>query len=303
MKSLYELTTDANVTSWIPADVYADLILEASVCYGQLSGKGITAIDYNMSAGEGDTIQVRYFPARTAQGPLTSCACLSVVSSTLGTYPITIAPYGDYDRMCGFSLFKAKGPVKEGILREMAKGLARARDIAIWTAITVLAPGHTVDLGHAWEASVVTDACCFNAIDLYNAIVYLYKQMQGGALNPDYVIMHPEVAAHLYYKDAGQMPLVQSIMPLLKWDGNGQLIKVGPLKVIECCNASQGTNASNATMAVVIDSSRAVGEAWGKRPTFYEDFVIECDYYKEVIWMYWGTAAMDTNAIGHILNP
>ena len=47
MKSLEELTWNTNVTSWVPADTYADLILEASVDYGKLSGV-ITAMEYDM---------------------------------------------------------------------------------------------------------------------------------------------------------------------------------------------------------------------------------------------------------------
>lgn len=302
MKSLYEMTTDANVDDWVPADSYASMILEASVCYGQLSGK-ITAIDYDLKACQGDTIQVRYVPARTAQGPKDACECLSATSSTLGTYPITISAYGDYDLMCGISLFKACGPVKEKILREMAKALSKLRDEEIWDAISEVTPGYEADLVAAWNASVVTDGCCFNTVDLYNKIVYLYKQMQGAALNPDTVIMHPEVAAHLYYKDNGTIPYASLTTPLVKFDGSGQLIAIGPLKVIECCNASSGTDLSGATLAVVIDSSRAVGEVWGKRPKFYEFFEVDCDRYKETVWMYWGCAAMDTNAIGHVLNP
>jgi hypothetical protein len=265
MKSLHELTAGAEVTAWVPADAYADLILEASVCYGQLSGV-ITAIDYDLKACQGSTIQVRYAPARTAQGPIAACNCLSAVSSTMGTYSIPVYAYGDYDLMCGFSLFSACGPVKESILKEMAKGLANARDSAIWTQITTgFTPGYTSTLKSGCTASVTTDSCCFDVVDLYNKIVYLTKRMQGGALNPDYVIMHPTVAARLYYKDNGTIPLVSVITPLLRFDGSGQLIAIGPLKVIESCVAASCVTTSGATMAVVIDSSRAVGEAWGDR--------------------------------------
>jgi len=302
MKELEELTTNANVAAWTPADTYADLILEASVCYGQLSGV-VTAIDYDLKAGQGDTIQIRYAPARTAQGPIDACGCLSATSSTLGTYSVTVKAYGDYDLMCGFSLFKAKGPVKEAILKEMAKGLAKKRDEEIWSELTSVTPGYTATLSHAWNASVVTDGCCFDAVDIYNKVVYLYKQMQAGAMNPDYVILNPEVAAHFYYKDNGSIPAVKNIMPLLKFDNGGQLVGIGPLSVIESCVASSGTDKSGATLAVVIDSSRAVGEAWGKRPKFNEFYEVDCDRYKETVWMYWGASEMDTNAIGHILNP
>ncbi len=305
MKNLEELTTNANVADWVPADAYADLIMEASVCYGQLSGV-ITAIDYDLQACQGDTIQVRYAPARTAQGPITACDCLSATSSTLGTYPITVQAYGDYDLMCGFSLFKACGPVKDRILDEMAKGLAKKRDEDIWTQITTgFAPTHTATTNVAWSASAATvgSTCCFNGYDIYNKIIALQKTMQAAAVNPDYVIMNPEIAAHLYYKDNGNMPDASLQMPLLRFTSDGgNVASIAGMKVIESCNASEGTDTSGATLAVVIDSSRAVGEAWGKRPSFHEFYEVDCDRYKETVWMYWGTSELDTNAIGHVLN-
>ena len=305
MKNLEELTGNTQVTSWVPADAYADLILEASVCYGQLSGV-ITAVDYDLQACQGDTIQVRYVPARTAQGPIAACACLSASSSTMGTYSITVQAYGDYDLMCGFSLFKACGPVKDRILNEMAKGLAAARDTAVWNQISAgFTPTHTVTTNVAWSASAATvgSTCCFNGYDLYNKIIALQKTMQNAAIHPDYVILNPEVAAHLYYKDNGNMPDASLQMPLLRFEADGSAVaSIAGMKVIESCAASDGTDTSGATMAVVIDSSRAVGEAWGKRPTFHEFYEVDCDRYKETVWEYWGTSELDTNAIGHVLN-
>ena len=106
MRSFEQLTTETETTSWIPADAYADLILEASVAYGDLSGV-ITAINHDMQACEGKIIQVRSVPARTAQA-LTGVGitdCLSSTSTTPTTYSITVGKYGDYDTMPGFSLF------------------------------------------------------------------------------------------------------------------------------------------------------------------------------------------------------
>ncbi len=312
MKTLTELTNDTGVTSWVPADAYADLIMEAVVCHSQLSGV-IGAIEYDLQACDGATIQVRYVPARTAQGPKNSCECLSKTSSTLGTYSITVKQYGDYDELCDFSLMKACGPVKDRLLNEMAKGLAKKRDQVIWTELTqnftptysysmattcCLGEGNVNDgCGPAYDAS-----CCSLRFDLYNGIIYLQKTMQGAGYNPDTVILHPTVAAWLYYKDNGAIPPYASGTPLLRFGNDGKLVSIAGMKVIETCNASSCTEDSGATMAVVIDSSRAVGEAWGKRPEFHEDFDVQCNHWKEAIWMYWGASELDKGAIGHILN-
>jgi hypothetical protein len=308
MKTLTELTSSTETASWIPDDAYADLILGASVDYGKLSGV-ITAVDYDMRACQGDTIQVRYVPARTAQGPKDPCACLSSTSSTVGSYSIQVKAYGDYDTICGFTEFETCGPLKERIMDEMAKGLAKKRDQVIWTELTQsFTPTYTYTTKTApyREPNIGTrpayDSTATLIYDLYNGIINLKKQLEGAGLNPDYVIMHPEIAAFLYYKDNGAVPPYATGTPLVKFDGS-KLVEVAGLKVIETANASTATELSGATMAVIIDSSRAVGEAWGKRPVFTEFYENDCDRTKVTIWMYWGTSEMDTSAIGHIINP
>jgi hypothetical protein len=301
MKTLTELTTDANLTSWIPADYYADLILEASVCYGQLSGV-ITAIDYDVAQGTGGIVQVRSVPARTAQGPMAACSCLSAPSSTLTTYSITIQPYGDYDEMCAYSLWKANGPVKDRILNEMAKGLAHARDVAIWAAITALGVPPTY---HAHSTvsctSTATDSgCCGSQYgkSFYNAVIEVTQAMKAAAYHPDYLILNPTVARYFYNKDYLYENGFQT-----KYDANGNMTMLHGLKVIESCCATACATTSKGTMAVIIDSSRAVGEAWGMRPKFEEERIAYCDKYRETIWMYWGCNDLDLGAIGHVLNP
>ena len=302
MKELTELTSDASVAPWVPTQAWADLILEASVCYGQLSGV-ITAVDYDLAAGNGNVVIVRSFPARTAQGGTgwhSGCTCLSAVSSSLATYGITICQYGDYDKMCGWSLWKAKGPVKEGILNEMAKGLASARDLRLWTALAGAAAQHN----HTAVTCVsrATDTCCNYRYNLFNSIVSMKAIMEDACYNPDTVILNPTVAAWFYTGDNGG-EMRNLIGGHLKFDSNDNLISIAGLKVIETGLAATCASTASAVMAIVIDSSRAVGEAWGKRPTFSETYVPECDYYKEVVWMWWGANTLDVAAIGHIRNP
>ena len=100
MRSFEELTDSTDgaggVGALIPADVYANLILEGVVCYGSLSGV-VTALEYDYTAGCGQIVQVPYVTPRThsctsstlcstsgADGP-----CLSATSTTFGTYPMS----------------------------------------------------------------------------------------------------------------------------------------------------------------------------------------------------------------------
>ena len=290
-KSMEKLTGgDGGNASWVPADSYINTVMEASVCHGQLSGV-ITCFDYDMQACDGDIIQVKYVRARTAQGPMqegfTGGSCLSATSSTIGTNSVQIYKYGDYDKIAGFAEFETCGSLRAEILNEMAKGLAKKRDELVYDELLAAGtnPNTTFTTSQAWVAvPAYSGSCCTFGFDLYNKIIQAQKHLQGDSLTADYVIMHPDVAQYLYFKEAGTMPNFAST---INYGGDGIITTINGMKVIECCNANNG--ASGATICVVIDSSRAVAEAWGKRPTFSSDYIPECDATKEVVWIYWGT--------------
>jgi len=297
--TLMELTGDASLAAWIPADYYASLIMEASVCHSQLSG--IFPMNFDAAQGTGGIVQVRYAPARTAQGPYSSgCGCLSRTSMTMGTYSINIYAYGDADTLCDYSLWKADGPTKDVVFNEMSKALAKKRDETIWSALTAFKPTYysklSVACGSQWQKE--STYCCAFKVNLYNAVVSAKQNLKKVCKNPDYVILNPDVAKYFYLKDYALAP-----GNLVTFDTNGNLLTVAGLKVIESGNATACNSTSGATMAVVIDSSRAVGEAWGMKPKLEEERIPYCDYTIASIWMYWGAAAMDTDAIVHIINP
>jgi len=250
-----------------------------------------------MKACDGDVIQVKYVRPRTAQGPMgegfESGDCLSATSQTIGTNSVQIKKYGDYDKIAGFAEFETCGSLRAEILNEMAKGLAKKRDQLVYEQIAKGEPNTTITTAAAWSATpAYSGSCCSYGFGIYNAIVQAQKHLEGDSMTPDYVIMHPDVSQYLYFKDnTGGLPNVSS---LVKFGADGTITSVNGLKVIETPNANNGS--SGATVAVVIDSKRAVAEAWGKRPTFTSKYEPECDYTKEVIWMYWGTGRIHSTA-------
>jgi len=305
-RTFEELTSSAETTTWIPADVYANVILDGVVCYGQLSGV-VTALEYDHTKGGGDIIQVRYISPRTASCASVDsnlgCQCLSAVSSSFGTYPIQVEAWGDYDQVCGWTIWETEGNIVEMILKEMAKRLAKCRDAQIWSNLVTAgtgAPNITLSSFCSCSDGVISGSCCTYTYNLYNSIISVQKHMQGDAYEPDYVVMHPDVAAFLYFRD-GAYTYAQ--LPQMKYDGKGQLISISGMKVIECCNANMCNNAGGRVMAVVLDSKRAVGEVWGKKPTFEVDRQPECDLYKHVLWQYWGSHSLDPLAVGWVVNP
>lgn len=297
-RTLEELTGATEVNAWTPDRAFADLIIGASFCGSKLSGV-ITAVDYDLAAGNGDVVAVRYSPVRTAQGPMGSCGCLSAVSSTLGVYSITIRTYGDYDLLCGFSLYEAGPRTRDEILRTMGEALATKRDADIWAAIHNITPTYQTHTTVTCASSATDTNCCAYRYpkSLYNSIVSIAGQLRGACKNPTDVIMSPTVAKWMSFKDYTNAPDWNST-----YGSDGIISTLAGLNVIVTGNADACSSTSGATMAVVIDRSRAVGEAWGKRPTFSEQYDSYCDRYKEVAWMYWGCHTLDEAAIGIIRN-
>ena len=297
MKELTELIWDATAAGWIPTEAWADLILEASVCYGQLSGV-ISCVDYDLAAGNGDTIRVRTFPAKATVGCKDyNCQCLSATSAWLQHVDVTLCQMGIYDEMCAWSLYKAKGPVKEGVLNEMAKALAASRDYAMYAALRNGAHHAHATTAVSYTSRVTLgNSCCDFQFDLYNSIVSVVGHMRSHCLNPDIVIMNPLVASWFYIGDRGGEHGLH-----VRFDSSDKLLSIGGIKVIETGHMRVSA-VSRVTLALIIDSSRAIAEAWGMRPTFTENYDNVCNRYDETVWMYWGCAKVSAMSVGVVLS-
>ena len=308
MKSLEELTNETSLATWIPTEKFVDMILEGVYQKGQLAGK-VTALNYDMDAGNGNTVNVRYVNVRDNVQEISGCmadSCLSAASQTFGEKTITINMVGDYDLVCDFAAWQTKGDAYAQIAKAMSDSMAAWRDLQIWNDLCAATANTTIDTAVAWSSSRTTDSCCNYAFDIYNAIIDARQHLYGDGYNPDTVIIHPYAAAYLYYKENGSAPAVQNIMPLLKYGDDGHIASIAGMKVIEAkaAVAEDATpTASDDNLAFVIDSSRALGEAWGKRPTFTKEYVPECNNYKLVLWTYWGHDQLDEDAIVSIENP
>ena len=296
MKELTELIWDATAAGWIPTEAWSDLILEASVCYGQLSGV-ISCVDYDLAAGNGDTVRVRTFPSKATVGCKTyNCECLSATSAWLQYVDVDLCQMGIYDEMCAWSLYKAKGPVKEGVLNEMAKALAASRDYYIINALNRgAAHAHATTAVSVTSRVTLGGNCCDFRMDLFNSIVSVVAHMRSHCVNPDIIIMNPQTAVWFYIGDRGGDHGVH-----VQFDANDKLLSIAGLKVIECGNMPYQPT-TRCTLATIIDSSRAVAEAWGMRPTFTENYDNICNRYDETVWMYWGASKVSAMSVGRVL--
>lgn len=314
MKSFLELhgsahqgTDCVNTADWTPSEYFTNLVLSGVYAYGDLSGKA-AVVATDLSAGNGDTVNVRYVTARTHSCASTGCGtCLSEVSTTFANYPIEVHQHGDYDKIVAFADWQAKGDIIAQVANEMGKRLAHCRDLWIWNALDDASLTTTVTTTASWSSSrsVPTD-CCMYLFDIYNAIIDARQTLMATGYNPDYVLLHPYAAQYLYYKDAGFVPFAQSMMPLMKYGEDGYVQSIAGLKVIEAkvaVTAESSPSDGGDTLGFVIDSSRAVGEAWGMQPKFNEFYDGICNATELTVWMYWGTAALDPGAAIDITNP
>lgn len=307
MRTLEELYSATSAANWIPSEAWADLILDATLCYGDLSGK-VTCTDYDMNAGMGKTVKVRMVPSRTAQTPAAG-ACLSDTSAAVTVATITIGQYADYDYLWDFALWQTKGPVKEKIANEMAKALAKSRDAALITALKTAKLAIPSTLGSRCTTTVTCSSSATWGLtsgafkylqNFYNSVVSVAASLKSRGMTPDTIIINPTTAKWFHYRDSSENPAHWGD---LRFSTNGSVLSIAGLKVIESGNMTACNNTSGATMAFIIDSSRALAEAWGMRPTFYEQFTPDCNKTKLTIWSYWGCSAVSTGAIGSVLNP
>lgn len=312
-KTFYQLTDcddgAGGAGAWIPSEHFVDLILEGVLTYGQLSGKS-AVIATDLAAGEGNTVNVRYVTARTHSCASTSCnGCLSVTSTTFGDYPIEVYQWGDYDKIANFADWQAKGDIIGQVANEMSKRLAHCRDLLIWQAVVAATPNTTLTTTASWTstAALASGSCCSFSFNIYNRIIDARQHLVGDGYNPDYVLIHPYVAAYLYYKNPdGSFPASNLVMPLLTYGKDGFIATIAGLKVIEVMVAVDDDDSPSDggdELAFVIDSSRAIGEAWGQRPKFNEFNDGQCNATELTVWSYWGTDTIDDNAIVEITNP
>jgi len=300
------LVTDAEAGDWTQSEHFVDMVMDLAVCYGQLSGK-VTAIDYDLKAGQGNVVNVPYVvSADYSCVSIAPCGDASQVSATLGNYPITIYQYAHLDNICNFSEWKSKPNIQAAVMNEMAKKMANCRDAAIWGDLVGATAGYTSTTAGAWSpTSRPSDSCCNYAFDIYNCIIDCWVHLRGTARNPDKVLIHPYAAAYLYYKENGNLPAVQDYMPMVKHKADGTIATIAGMEVIEVCVAVADDSSPSDTgdeLAFVIDSSRALGEAWGMRPKFNLFYQHISNKTEVSLWSYWGHSLMDANSVAEVIS-
>lgn len=296
-----------DVDTWERNDCFASTIWQSVLCKSGFAGN-ITVRGLDFKQGCGGKVQLKVLTVASPSsdfGAMSPCACLSCVSNTFSTYTLTMEVYGDYKVLCDLDLFTAGDSVKTAVVKSMVSRAAERIDHKIYTELEANSPTYSETLAAACGGSRGTDGeCCTYAVDLYDSIVDLEADMReaGYFSNADPIlILSPTVAAYLKYKDGLNMPAY--IASQIRMDGL-RLAAIGNIRVMESCHANSCTDASAEVIGILIDPERAIGEAWGKKPSFkVDDDPIECGSQKIVLRMWADFSILDSAATGHVVNP
>lgn len=281
------LTDTTDVATLIPADVFSAQVLDA--LYAERKFEGLLAgVQVDLTAKAGNVVQVPFIGARTAQGPIAPGGALTATDSSFGTYPITLDKYGDYDRVQNEVFEDQDAFDVNAFTTNMGKGLAERIDQEVYDVLEAATAGSTETLA---AAGVLTD--------LYDQIVELKAKMEKLKVKPSHVIIGPDQNAQ-FLKDTSEGVKLLQIQVR-----DGLVVAVAGLPVVMSPLANANTATAGAVQAIIIDKSRAVGEAWGRRPNMTVDRTTEApsDITRLIAWLRYGTDVMDLTAIGHVKNP
>ncbi len=284
--------------NWSVSQNFCNFVWHAKECYMGLGFLCASVCD--IKAGDNARLDIKVISARGDPSSVSACTCLSCASNTFTKYSITVNQLGDYAVLCSWDEFQVGSSYRRAVLKSMASHWGVYFDAQIWAALAAATAGYTETLNNTLDCNgVVSGSCCTNGSDIYGRLLDLRAAMVAAGYKPDYFICSPTVANYFKYM---QHPITALAMPTIKMSGN-TLTAIGDIKVVEYCGATACSTATALRIGVLIDSSRAIGQAFGKKPTleFHRD--PECNSTKIVMWAYWGVAALDSGALGIIVTP
>jgi len=293
------------VDAWSPEDVYAKKVWSTAVCHSDLFQIAVKGI--NIDRGDGLKIQIKAASAMGDPVAKNSCECGSCTSISFSTYPITLSQYNLEAIVCEKDSFDVGDSLMESYIISMSNSWKKFFDAQIYSELTGASANTTETLTNALSCdSALSGSCCSDSslYDLWNSVGNAISSMRDGTgldspMNPDYIVMSNSVADVFTRMQTPSTSFYADV----KFDSKGKLAYLRGLKVITYCGASACTDATGTKVAVIVDSSRAVGAVFGKKPTLYKFFQSNCNSYRLDYWSFFGCSELSTDAIAFVVNP
>ncbi|RLI62134.1 MAG: hypothetical protein DRO67_07415 [Candidatus Asgardarchaeum californiense] len=296
---------DVDVSSWSPDDIYVNAIWHTMYESSNLLKVAVKGLAINK--GQGLNVQIRTI-ARFDKSDITTtsdpCECLSCVSTSFSTYNISLAKHGISTEICEYDVWDVGEVYRKEYAQSLAGVWAEFFDWEIYEELETATPGHSSSLASTAMSCdfSVSGSCCTDAslMAFYNAIDEVITDMRSSYYKPDFIIMHPTIA-RIFRAMQTPQPVFANTVEIGK---NGSLKSILGVPVIEfnAANSCSDCDSTGGDVAViVIDSRRAVGAAFGKKPKMERERNITCDSTTLAMWTYFGCAELDSGAIGHII--
>lgn len=287
-KTLVELTEKTAFADWIPADTYAATILDALQEKEKLQDTvGLRLIKPELQ--ENNKVQIKKKSIRVAQGAIAEGITLVETDHEAPTtVEIEMFKYGDADLITAESFEDVTDDVKGMILTAMGDALGIKLD-----QLRILAMTDALMTLHEEKTPAVKGQ------PLWDDVVDITAQLLGNNVEPDMIIMHPTTLAYFLKTDPFKSAAVYGTLEALT---SGEIGVIGGLRVIVTNKANALDALVDTILCVVLDSSLALVELYGRPITFSEQYVQLTDQYREVCWIRYGVDAMNEEAIGWIVN-
>jgi N4-gp56 family major capsid protein len=229
-------------------------------------------------------VKVRVFPKRTAQGPITENAALAETAmSSLTVKSLTIQAYGDYDTLTAQSIQFTSDDLKARLLQSMADALGAKLEQVTYDVLKNASGTQSITLDVA------------GVID-YEEVLKAQASLKKKLMDPSqmFLIIGPDQEKDLLLDASVSKVADYSVGTVVL---PGEIGRVGNIRILTHPLANVKSAAAGALNGILIDSSRAFGQAFGLPLTFSEQMIPEKNAWKEVAWTFFGAGVVDPDAI------
>jgi hypothetical protein len=291
----------ADVDDWSPEGIWVSAIWHDFYEYSNLLQVVVPGLNIGKGAGFRAYIRsIEPFSTGDITSSLAACDCLSCSSTSINKTYIDIEEHGFATVLCEHDLWDVGDVLRGHWIQEFGLTWSKFFDEEIYDALDG-ATGNTVAnqelVSCTTDCSSPTGDCCEDEfmMELYCAFDKAIGEMRTQYYNPDYIIVHPEVA-RTFHGMQGPQPVFYN--SAIEFGKNGKLASIFGVKVIEYPGANRIDAGDN--IAIILDSRRAIGAPFGMRPKMESEYNKECAAYEYYMRCYWGVKVLTQDAIALI---